>query len=360
MITVQFKINPTSEQTRVLETAAKEYINCVNTLSVRISESTELLKLSSASVQAELPSAVKNEAINTAKSVVDRYRRGKCESLPALKKPVITWNNQNYSMTDKSLSFPMWIDGKSKRVTIPMILTEYQRERLHGRIADNPPPRLGSLRITQKNSKWIAQVAVEPVATESNGQKTMGVNLGLKVPAVVATDAGKTKFFGNGRQNKFKKRQFRAKRKELAKAKKQKALKKLNNKEQRWMKEQDHKISREIINFAQSNQVSTIHLEQLQNIRNTARTSRKNEKNLHTWSFYRLSMFIAYKAALLGITVVLVNPAYTSQSCPVCGTKNHAKDRRYKCKCGFKSHRDRVGAINIISAPVASDKRKPA
>ncbi len=118
------------------------------------------------------------------------------------------------------------------------------------------------------------------------------------------------------------------------------------------MKNQDHKISREIVNFAIENHVSTIRLEKLSGIRQTAKTSRKNEKNLHTWSFYRLAGYIEYKAILAGITVEYVNPAYTSQICPVCGKKNKAKGRNYTCKCGYHSHRDLVGAINIIKAPL--------
>lgn len=44
------------------------------------------------------------------------------------------------------------------------------------------------------------------------------------------------------------------------------------------MQDKDHKISREIIDFAIDNHISVIRLEQLTNIRQTARTSRKNEK----------------------------------------------------------------------------------
>ncbi|WP_245692560.1 transposase [Sporomusa acidovorans] len=87
-------------------------------------------------------------------------------------------------------------------------------------------------------------------------------------------------------------------------------------------------------------------------MRQTARTSRKNEKNLHNWSFYRLATFIEYKAIQAGIKVEYVNPQYTSQKCPVCGALNKASDRKYTCGCGFRGHRDRVGALNIISAPV--------
>lgn len=351
MITVEFKLVPTKEQEALLHTSATEYVNCVNMLTSQIVDDPKI-KLSTAHFQAMLPSAVKNEAINAAKSVVAKFKSGTCKSLPVLRKSVITWNNQNYKIFENTIEFPLWIDGKSKRISVIALLTEYQSKHLVS--------RLGSLRITQKNGKWIAQIAVEVPFVEPSGVNIMGVDLGLKNPAVAVVSAGSTKFFGNGRQNKYEKRKHRSKRKALGKAKKQKAIEKANNKEQRWMKDRDHKISREIVNYAEKNQVSVIHMEQLQNIRTTARTSRKNEKNLHTWSFYRLTMFIVYKAALLGIKVEFVNPAYTSQKCPLCSRMNKAKDRKYKCVCGFKCHRDRVGAMNIINAPVVSDKRKPA
>lgn len=61
--------------------------------------------------------------------------------------------------------------------------------------------------------------------------------------------------------------------------------------------------------------------------------------------------FIAYKAKLAGIKVVYVDPAYTSQTCPKCGKHNKAQDRHYACHaCGYTTHRDRVGAINIMQA----------
>ena len=231
-------------------------------------------------------------------------------------------------------------------------MTDYQRERLNG--------KLGSLRITRKNGKWIAQIAVMEKTAAGPGDGVMGVDLGLKVPAVAVTNTGKTKFSGNGRMNKYMKRKHRSRRRALGKAKKQNAIKRLNNKEQRWMRDQDHKISRDVVNFAISNRIGTIRMEQLANIRQTARTSRKNEKNLHTWSFYRLASFIEYKAHMAGIRVEHVDPAYTSQLCPNCGRVNHAKDRKYQCSCGYAGHRDRVGAMNIINAPVIVGNRRSA
>lgn len=209
-------------------------------------------------------------------------------------------------------------------------------------------------------SQKTSQIAVEATEQECTGWKTMGIDLGLKIPAVAVTESGKVKFFGNGRQNKYMKRMFRSRCKTLGQKKKLSAIKNLDNKEQRWMKDKDHKISRQIVNFALDNKVAVIKLEQLSGIRQTARTSRKNEKNLHSWSFYRLAQFIEYKAILAGIKVEYVNPKNTSKKCPECETLNTAKDRKYLCVCGFKSHRDIVGARNIISAPVAVGNRMSA
>ncbi|MFF2531514.1 zinc ribbon domain-containing protein [Brevibacillus sp. NPDC058079] len=52
------------------------------------------------------------------------------------------------------------------------------------------------------------------------------------------------------------------------------------------------------------------------------------------------------------IHVGFVNPAYTSQTCPICGMRNKAVDRRYTCGCGFQAQRDRVAGINIMQATV--------
>ena len=145
-------------------------------------------------------------------------------------------------------------------------------------------------------------------------------------------------------------RQFNSRRKKLQKAKHIKAVKRSKDKEQRIMKDTDHKISRAIINTAVGHHVKTIKMERLANIRSTTRRSRKNNHSLHTWSFYRLSKFIEYKAKLAGIRVEYVNPAYTSQRCPVCGHVHHARDINYTCKCGFHIHRDILGAMNICNS----------
>ena len=143
MLTAQFKLNPTIEQEQLLLASTKEYIRCVNMLTHEILASTELVRLSPASFQAELPSAVKNEVINTAKSVVKKHQQGTTKSLSVLKNPVIIWNNQNHKLVGSLLEFPAWIDGKSCRILVASVITPYQLDRM--------PSQLGALRITRKN-----------------------------------------------------------------------------------------------------------------------------------------------------------------------------------------------------------------
>ncbi|WP_066190342.1 RNA-guided endonuclease InsQ/TnpB family protein [Gracilibacillus timonensis] len=354
-ITIKIKLIPTKEQASILSEMSKTYISVINTLVSEMVDEKKSTKKSSKDISVSLPSAVKNQAIKDAKSVFKKGKKSKYKVIPILKKTVCVWNNQNYSFDSTHISMPIMMDGKAKKIPIRALFMDKDNRNM-----DLLKHKLGTLRITKKANKWMAQISVTIPTVQGTGLKVMGVDLGLKVPAVAVTDDEKVRFFGNGRQNKYVKRKFRSERKALGKRKKLNAIRNSKDKEQRWMKDQDHQVSRAIVNFAKDHRVSVIRLEQLANIRQTARTSRKNEKNLHSWSFYRLSQFMEYKANLEGIKVEYVNPAYTSQTCPTCFEKNKAQDRKYTCKCGFKKHRDLVGAMNIRYAPVIDGNSQSA
>ena len=236
------------------------------------------------------------------------------------------------------------VNGKSKRLSVKTKMSDKQKS-----VFANS--KLGPMRIVYKGNKIVAQVVYETIeptyTTEGN---VMGVDLGVKCPAVSYISDGSVKFYGNGRKNKYMRRHYRCLRKKLQKAKHIDAVKRINDKEQRIMKDIDHKLSHDVVETAVAHNVKTIKLERLANIRSTTRTSRKNNHSLHNWSFYRLAQFIEYKAKMAGIAVEHVNPAYTSQTCPVCGHVHHANDRNYTCKCGFHIHRDILGAMNICNS----------
>jgi len=359
------KLYPTKEHRSLLAITMDTYISTVNGLVSDAMKGTSIAKYTSKNVTANLPSALINQCIRDAKSIVAKHyrvchkavlknrsfaKRSKpvrvtAPAVPVLKKLCCYINNQNFKIASNGrIEFPIMINGSSKRVSVATRMTERQLERL-------TTAKLGTMRIVTKGHHLIAQIVYEAAEPECLDEgAVMGIDLGIKCPAVSYTSDGSVKFYGNGRQNKYMRRHYAYLRRKLQKAKHPEAVERINDKEQRIMKDIDHKLSHDIIETAVAHNVSVIKLEQLANIRSATRTSRKNNHSLHTWSFYRLAMYIEYKAKLAGIKVLYVNPAYTSQRCPKCGHVHHADDRHYRCRCGYHTHRDLLGAINICDS----------
>ncbi|WP_431901107.1 zinc ribbon domain-containing protein [Nonomuraea sp. bgisy101] len=81
-------------------------------------------------------------------------------------------------------------------------------------------------------------------------------------------------------------------------------------------------------------------------------------RTLHSWAFAQQIAFTRYKAARLGMAFVLVDPSYTSQSCPECGFVSKAnrpvRGRLLCTRCGLAGHADHIAARNIAQRAVAS------
>ncbi len=108
-----------------------------------------------------------------------------------------------------------------------------------------------------------------------------------------------------------------------------------------------HKASRAIVSFAQEHNAG-IKLEDLKGIRDRAKVTHSFKHSLHSWSYYQLMQLISYKAKLLGIPVIYVNPAYTSKDCSRCNKLGSRNGKSFKChECGHVDHADVNAAFNI-------------
>ena len=97
--------------------------------------------------------------------------------------------------------------------------------------------------------------------------------------------------FFSGKEIKHRRRHFQKRRQQLQKAKKYRAIKKLEQKEKRWMRAINHNVSRRIVDFADWLNADLV-LENLSGCRQTMKQSKKsrsdNGESRHAWAYYDL------------------------------------------------------------------------
>ncbi len=107
--------------------------------------------------------------------------------------------------------------------------------------------------------------------------------------------------------------------------------KRLSGKERTTSKLVNHTISKSIVKSAKE-QGKGIAIEDLTNIRFTSkRRNKKFRTKLGRWSFADLRAKLEYKALLNGVKLVVVNPAYSSQTCHYCKHIGKRTNKVFKC-----------------------------
>jgi IS605 OrfB family transposase len=140
-------------------------------------------------------------------------------------------------------------------------------------------------------------------------------------------------------------------------------LQKRSGRERRFARDTNHCISKASVGTAKDTSRG-IALENLTHIRSRAKgTVKRQRRVLHRWAFCHLRSVIADKAQAAGVRVVVVNPAYTSQTCSRCGhceRANWTSQARFLCvSCGFSTHADANAAVNIGRAAVIPPDAAP-
>ena len=187
-----------------------------------------------------------------------------------------------------------------------------------------------------------------PKPPEDKPDDFLGVDLGI---VNIATDSTSERFAGN-KVNSVRNRYFRIRKKLQKKGTKsaKRLLKKRKRKEQRFARDTNHVISKKIVDKAKALGLG-IALENLKGIRDRVTVRKPNRRQHANWSFYDLRTKITYKAQLVGIKVVLVDPRNTSRQCSVCGfisKKNRPNQSTFLCQsCGYSCNADQNASANI-------------
>ena len=244
------------------------------------------------------------------------------------------------------------------RVFIPMILGNYHKELMFGRRIRGQADL-----ILQDNIFYLILVVERPEEPFDSNGNFLGIDIGI---VNIAADSTGEVFSGNT-VNAIRSRNARLRKKLQAKDTKsaKRLLKKRSRKEQRFARDVNHCISKSIVQKAKALNVG-IALEDLTGIRTRIEKTvvKQQRSQQSSWAFYQLRQFIEYKATIMGIPVILVDPRNTSRECPICGyiDKLNRKTRNdFHClACGYAAFADNVAAANISNRAVCQSAKRGA
>lgn len=257
----------------------------------------------------------------------------------------LVWN-RDYSLTNNCFS----VNTLKGRIKLPYFskgMEQYFSSDIY---------KFGTAKLVNKHGKYFLHIPVTYEVEESNLSNicnVVGIDRGINF--IVATYDNKHKSgFVSGKQVKQKRANYSKLRKELQMRQtpsSRRRLKAIGSRENRWMQDINHQVSKALV---QNNPKHTLFvLEDLSGVRNSTEKNRLKDRYVSvSWSFYDLEQKLIYKSKQNQSTVIKVNPAYTSQTCPCCGhiekTNRNKKLHLFTCKnCGYKSNDDRIGAMNL-------------
>lgn len=337
-----FKLKLTSDNPKLLDVSQK-YLEAANWLSSIIHDRKKIQSPPTLSREFygtvrqkfQLPSQL---TCSLFRHVVSTYRTMKANR---------QWNLAVYKKINIPICWKRDFNISSKGLTICGTPTTYKSGKLpEGKWSDSKLKLIGK--------QWYILLTIEIDVPEPKETGTiLGVDSGIK-NILTATDkrSNKTLYISGCDLNhrRLRLRQTKARVASVGTRSSKRLLKRLSGREKAVTQELLHVASKQLVSFAEDVDAKIISMEDLSGIRKNKKRGKKQRAANHRWPFAQCQFYIGYKAAAKGIGIEFVPPAYTSQSCPVCGHTEEANRRglRFKCKsCDYQDNADRVGSINI-------------
>ena len=183
--------------------------------------------------------------------------------------------------------------------------------------------------VYKKGKFFLFQTVDVPDVNIEDVEEFIGVDFGLT--SVVETNDIKS--HTNNKLNKYREKRQNVRSSIQSKGTKsaKRLLKRLSGKEKTTANIINHTIAKSIVMSAKE-QGKGIAIEDLTNIRFTSkRQNKKFRTKLGKWSFADLRNKLEYKALLNGVKLVVVPPAYTSQTCHNCNYIGKRINKVFKC-----------------------------
>jgi putative transposase len=252
-----------------------------------------------------------------------------------LRNDVFCINKNNNKMSKYWFNLPT----KKKRggIWLPLNVPKKYQEFLGLKMCDS--------KIVRRNDNWFLLLTVQKEITiKKSYSSIIGIDLGIRhIASVVHLSDGRPRFYGQ-RLREIKGHYFYLRR-QLGR---KKTKKRFENKENRLIDDQLHKISHDIVEWAKQTN-SAIVSGKLTGLKNKD-MGRKFNRKLNSFPWFKLNELIRHKANWEGISFITVTEENTSKTCHKCGEILKRKGKHkglVVCKCGYEDNADRNGAINI-------------
>lgn len=342
-LTAQLKLLPTPEQADTLKRTLEIANAACNSISqvaweTRTFGKFALQKLCYQDVRATFGLSAQMVVRALAK-VGDAYKLDKHTKRTFRPLASIAYDDRILSWNLHAPSVSIWT--QKGRLSIPFVAGERQIQLLQ--------TRMGETDLVYHRGNWYLLATCEVQEPDPQDVDDMlGIDLGV---TNIATDSDGTIYSGSTVKGvRYRHRRLRNKLQKKGTLSAKRRLRKLSGQEARFAKDVNHTISKRIVREAQRTKRG-ITLENLKNIRTRVRARKSQRTVLHSWSFAQLQACIAYKAALVGVAVALVDPRNTSRTCPACGhidKANRFNQAIFRCvSCGCAGHADTIAAGNI-------------
>jgi IS605 OrfB family transposase len=117
-----------------------------------------------------------------------------------------------------------------------------------------------------------------------------------------------------------------------------------------------HCLSKHLVRFAKNSRAAIV-LEDL-TLCGAGGHSKRVNRRLSSWPRREIHRQIEYKAALAGVPIIKVNPAWTSKTCPVCGARRRDRvGKDFVClMCDWEMDRQINAGLNILKTALASNE----
>ena len=265
-----------------------------------------------------------------AKSLIAKYQRNKkCRQVRHLVLPLCGDKGKQIKLEKGSLRVPALF----KKKILPVVWLRL------------PVGFIRGAEFFQRSGEWYVAVCYNArVERPFLATGTVGVDRNSVGAVATLADPQNGKVLHLGFNPARTKEVWRGRRARLQSLGKRRLLHKIRNKQSRRSKYENHTVSKQIVDYAVKHRRAII-LEKLEKVR-SGRMRHYAEKS--QWSFYQLFQFILYKAALHGVVVIEVDPAYSSQECSRCHQISKPNGKSFRCGyCGHHDHRDANAAFSL-------------